>query len=376
MVIVPLLTLVFGVDIRYAVGASLLAVIATSSGAAAAFTREGFTHVRLGLLLELATTAGGAGRRLPGRRRQRRPDRDRVRRGADVFRLLCLFWLDPGSGPRAIRFVGARLRLNSSYPTPDGPQAYGVAHVPGGFGLMFVAGVLSGLLGIGSGSIKVLAMDRVMRIPFKVSTTTSNFMIGVTAATSAGVYLHRGYIDPGLAMPIGALRARGLHDRVAVAGAGQGAPPAVAVQRAGCRRGHSNDLQRFARFVLSTATRDSPVERMEIRLNRLVRWSTVVAAVVIALGGIGYLVGHGHDVPHYRAFVGEPAQLRTFQGTLAEAASLDTRGIMQLGLLLLILTPVARVAAALAVFARVRDWLYVCVAPGVLAALGFSLLAS
>ena len=87
-------------------------------------------------------------------------------------------------------------------PAPDGPIPYHVRGVPTGFGLMFVAGILSGLLGIGSGALKVLAMDQVMRIPFKVSTTTSNFMIGVTAAASAGVYLHRGYIDPGLAMPV------------------------------------------------------------------------------------------------------------------------------------------------------------------------------
>ncbi len=94
------------------------------------------------------------------------------------------------------------LNLNSTFPTPDGPQPYVVHAVPAGFGLMYVAGVLSGLLGIGSGAVKVLAMDRAMRIPFKVSTTTSNFMIGVTAAASAGVYLHRGYLDPALAMPI------------------------------------------------------------------------------------------------------------------------------------------------------------------------------
>ena len=75
-------------------------------------------------------------------------------------------------------------------------------HVPLGFGLMYVAGVLSGLLGIGSGALKVLAMDQAMRVPFKVSTTTSNFMIGVTAAASAGIYLARGEIDPGLAMPV------------------------------------------------------------------------------------------------------------------------------------------------------------------------------
>ena len=92
--------------------------------------------------------------------------------------------------------------MDGSFPGPDGPIAYHVRGVPGGFGLMFIAGTLSGLLGIGSGALKVLAMDQIMRIPFKVSTTTSNFMIGVTAAASAGVYLNRGYVDPGLAMPV------------------------------------------------------------------------------------------------------------------------------------------------------------------------------
>jgi uncharacterized membrane protein YfcA len=92
--------------------------------------------------------------------------------------------------------------MNGEFPGADGRQAYNVYQVPGGFGLMFGAGLLSGLLGIGSGAVKVLAMDQVMKVPFKVSTTTSNFMIGVTAAASAGVYLSRGYIDPRLAMPV------------------------------------------------------------------------------------------------------------------------------------------------------------------------------
>jgi uncharacterized membrane protein YfcA len=94
------------------------------------------------------------------------------------------------------------LKLDSTYPTPTGLQAYHVHGVPPAFGMMFLAGALSGLLGIGSGAVKVLALDWAMRLPFKVSTTTSNFMIGVTAAASAGVYLARGYIDPGLAMPV------------------------------------------------------------------------------------------------------------------------------------------------------------------------------
>src|SRR5207247_8543997 len=95
-----------------------------------------------------------------------------------------------------------RLKLQGAYPTAHGPQPYQVCAIPLGFSLMFGAGALSGLLGIGSGAAKVLAMDQAMRIPFKVSTTTSNFMIGVTPAASAGVYLNRGYIDPGLAMPV------------------------------------------------------------------------------------------------------------------------------------------------------------------------------
>jgi uncharacterized protein len=98
--------------------------------------------------------------------------------------------------------LATRLRLNGSFPDLDGVRNYNVQRVPAGFGIMFGAGALSGLLGIGSGAMKVLAMDQAMKIPFKVSTTTSNFMIGVTAAASAGVYLSRGYIDPGLSMPV------------------------------------------------------------------------------------------------------------------------------------------------------------------------------
>ena len=97
--------------------------------------------------------------------------------------------------------LATKLRLDTSYPTASGPKSYHVRHVPLGFMLMALAGALSGLLGIGSGAMKVLAMDRAMGLPFKVSTTTSNFMIGVTAAASAGIFLRKGYIDPGLAMP-------------------------------------------------------------------------------------------------------------------------------------------------------------------------------
>jgi hypothetical protein len=104
--------------------------------------------------------------------------------------------------PTASHPLAVRLELPGSFPSPDGPRAYNVQRVPLGFFLMFLAGIVSGLLGIGSGALKVLAMDQGMRIPFKVSTTTSNLMIGVTAAASAGVYLGRGFIDPTLALPV------------------------------------------------------------------------------------------------------------------------------------------------------------------------------
>lgn len=202
VVIVPLLTLLFGVDIRYAVGASLVSVIATSSGAAAAYVKEGYTNIRIGMLLEVATTVGA----LTGAFVAGIVSPQVI---AVVFGVVLLHAAWQSSRPRVEHVLdgppdrlATRLKLDSTYPTVDGPRHYRVAHVPAGFGLMYVAGVLSGLLGIGSGALKVLAMDRAMRLPFKVSTTTSNFMIGVTAAASAGVYLHRGYIDPGLALPV------------------------------------------------------------------------------------------------------------------------------------------------------------------------------
>jgi len=202
VVIVPLLALVFGVDIRYAIGASLVSVIATSSGAAAAYVKEGYSNLRIGMFLEIATTIGA----LTGAFLAVlvSPSAIAVIFGVVLFYSAYLSNRSRSEHPSVARpdSLATFLRMDSTYPTADGPRAYRVHNVPGGFGLMFVAGGLSGLLGIGSGAVKVLAMDQVMRIPFKVSTTTSNFMIGVTAAASAGIYLNRGYIDPVLAMPV------------------------------------------------------------------------------------------------------------------------------------------------------------------------------
>ncbi len=202
VVLVPLLTIFFKVDIRYAIGASLVSVIATSSGSAAAYVKEGFSNIRIGMFLEIATTIGA----VCGAFLAAKVSTSAI---AIIFGLVLLYSAYLSRKPRSASdrnvppdALATRLRMNGSFPDAGGLRHYNVQRVPAGFSLMFGAGALSGLLGIGSGAVKVLAMDHAMKIPFKVSTTTSNFMIGVTAAASAGLYLKRGYIDPGLAMPV------------------------------------------------------------------------------------------------------------------------------------------------------------------------------
>jgi len=202
IVIVPLLTLGFGVDLRYAIGAALVSVIATSSGAAIAYVKEGYTNIRIGMFLEVATTIGaviGAAIATIAPTHVIAVLFGGVMLGSQYFshRAHADQSLEQPENPLA-----TRLKLNGSYPTTEGKQFYHPQNVPGGFSLMVVAGLVSGLLGIGSGALKVLAMDQMMKLPFKVSTTTSNFMIGVTAAASAGVYFSRGYVDPGVCMPV------------------------------------------------------------------------------------------------------------------------------------------------------------------------------
>ena len=202
VVVIPVLTLCFGVDFHYAVGAALVASIATSSGSGSAYVKEGVTNIRLGMFLEIATTIGavcgaavaiylnsntiaiiyGGVLVLTAIMQQRRKsDHDGVV-GSEMAR---------------------RLKLFGSWPQKDGTMKnYQLRHVGGGFSVMYVAGVLSGILGIGSGVLKVIAMDGIMKVPFKVSTTTSNFMMGVTACASAVIYVQRGNIVPGMACPV------------------------------------------------------------------------------------------------------------------------------------------------------------------------------
>lgn len=202
VVVIPVLTLCFGVDFHYAVGAALVASIATSSGSGSAYVKEGITNVRLGMFLEIATTIGAVAGALVA-----------VYLNNSVIAIIysiVLFLTGTMQFVKTQDHTGEcgseaarQLRLFGTYPDKNGVHhAYELRNVAGGFGVMGIAGMLSGILGIGSGVLKVIAMDNLMKVPFKVSTTTSNFMMGVTACASAVVYVQRGNIAPGIACPV------------------------------------------------------------------------------------------------------------------------------------------------------------------------------
>lgn len=221
VLLIPVLTIILGVDIKYAIGASIVSVIATSSGAAAAYVRDHITNLRIGMFLEIATTLGAVtGAFIAGM-----VSREVLFFVFGVALLVSLLPLLKRLGeelPQAVKndWFAQKLRLAGSYPdrSANSNVAYQVTAVPAGFGMMYLAGVLSGLLGIGSGAFKVLAMDNAMRLPMKVSTTTSNFMIGVTAAASAGVYFARGDVNPFISAPValGVLAGAALGTRILV----------------------------------------------------------------------------------------------------------------------------------------------------------------
>ena len=205
LIVIPALTLLLHVDIRLAIGASIVSVIATSSGAAAAYVRDRLANIRVAMFLELGTTLGGiTGAYLAGIVHPR-------------F-LFILFGVILGYSAIAMLRGKRRaedevvvpgpwarvLKLKGSYFDPSVGEeiVYQPVRARIGLGLMYIAGTVSGLLGIGSGALKVPAMDLAMELPIKVSTATSNLMIGVTAAASAGVYFSRGQIDPFIAAPV------------------------------------------------------------------------------------------------------------------------------------------------------------------------------
>lgn len=204
VVIVPVLTLGFGVDIHFAIGASIVAIIGTSSGAASTYVKGKVANLRVGMFLELATTTGAViGAAVA------------AYAGSLLLELIFGIILLISLVPTALKFgqeiprktelqgLAKRLKLSGSYSETDGSiVSYNPTRPGVGIIGMLVAGLLSGLLGIGSGAFKVLSMDLAMKLPTKVSTTTSNFMIGVTAAASAGIYFLRGDVNPAIVGPV------------------------------------------------------------------------------------------------------------------------------------------------------------------------------
>ncbi|MEM0073353.1 MAG: sulfite exporter TauE/SafE family protein [Thermoplasmatales archaeon] len=205
VLIVPFLTLFFRVPISLAIGASIISVIATSSGAASAYVKDRISNIRVGTFLVLFTTTGAI---LGAVIEHITP----VRLVYIIFGIVLLISLLPfvrklgEEAPEGIKNApfAEKLSLNSSFYDPYTKREikYNVTGLKGGSAVMFIAGLISGLLGIGSGVFKVIAMDEFMKLPIKVSTTTSNFMIGITAAASAGIYFFNGDVNPFIAAPV------------------------------------------------------------------------------------------------------------------------------------------------------------------------------
>ncbi|CAA7386283.1 sulfite exporter TauE/SafE family protein [Chryseobacterium fistulae] len=202
VIIIPLLTLGFGVPMHYAIGASLISVIGTSSGAAVAFVKEGFTNMRIGMFLEIGTTSGAImGALVSG---MLNPNTIGII-FASILLLTVILNLKGKPDHQEPLIKGSledKLKLYGTFPDKGILKSYSARNTVPGFLMMMFAGAMSGLLGIGSGALKVLAMDNMMKLPFKVSTTTSNFMIGVTAVASALIYFQRGEIIPVIVAPV------------------------------------------------------------------------------------------------------------------------------------------------------------------------------
>ena len=197
VLLIPLLTGILGVPIKTAIGASIISVIATSSAAGAVYLERGLTHSRLAMILEVATTAGALAGGITAILISPHL--------LEVFFGLILIYVSVSLRriPKEDRAVAPTGLLNTSYldPLSGNPVVYGIRNLGMGMGTSFLAGNVSGLLGIGGGIIKVPIMALVMGVPLRAAIATSNFMIGITAATSAVIYYQNGYINPLVAIP-------------------------------------------------------------------------------------------------------------------------------------------------------------------------------
>ncbi len=361
VVVVPMLVLMLGVDIRYAIGASLVSVIATSSGAAAAYVREGYSNIRIGMFLEIATTIGAAVGALIAAK---------VSGGAIgfVFGLVLLYSAflsrhDPSKHvvnkpPDAL---ATKLRMNSDFPGADGREAYNVYQVPGGFGLMFGAGMLSGLLGIGSGAVKVSGNGSGDEDPLQSLDHNQQFHDWSDRGGECGSlpepWLYRSAAgDAGNAGSTGRL-AGGSES----AGASERSRAALCVRDSDRRAGDRDAVQRSDRKIVMDAQASWNDQKIEQIIGVLLRVGVSMSAALVFAAGIAYLWQNHAVRVSYQQFHGETAELTSVAGVVRGAANLDTLALMQLGLLILIATPVARVLFAAFAFALEHDWLYVIV---------------
>ena len=363
LIIVPALIILFGVDVQVAAGASIVAVIATSSGAAAAYVRDGLANMRIGMFLELATTTGAvvgallAGILAPQLLMVLLAVILLLSAGMQVLRLSDPPGSDIPPQPGRLRLVGEyhSVRLGRTV-------AYGSRRVPFGFGMMWIAGVASGMLGIGSGALKVVAMDGVMRLPMKVSSATSNF-IDRRHRGGLGGHLpgtrRRGRRARGARRPRGAHR-RGRGLPVAGPALQPARPPHLHTGAGGHRPGDA---------PASGGDRRVTEARFARIVSLVLLVGVTVSAVLIGVGFVAALVfgwsGSGPDATVDPAdFSDLPERLRALQPL----------AITQLGLLVLIATPVVRVGFSVVGFALERDRLYVAITVAVLAVLLGSLL--
>ena len=374
VVIVPLLTIALGVNIRYAIGASLVSVIATSSGAAAAYLKEGFTNMRIGILLEVATVGGAVGGATLATIVS--PSAIETVFGAVLLLsvVLTLHSVEPAPiAPQAAGRLVRRLRLGSSYPSTEGPVAYAPRRLPLGFGIMAIAGALSGLLGIGSGAVKVLALDQAQAAALQGLDDDQQLHDRRHRRGQCRhlpeARLHRS--RPRHAGHAG--RARRLPRRGALPPCRQDPPATLPLcgrhPRPRCR----DDRYGALRMTDQAEGRwsDRTVERV---MGTVLRSGVIVAAALVVAGGVLYLLHSGHAMPYYGVFRGVASSLRNPKNAVRGLLEGRPAALIEVGLIVLILTPIARVAFSALAFAAQRDRLYVVLALMVLAVLVLGLL--
>ena len=338
----------------------MVSVVATSSGAAAAYVRDGLSNIRIAMFLELATTVGA----ICGAFLASKTPTNALAILFGVVLLHSAWQVVQAKKSRSQDVtpqdaLSSKLNLGGTYVSPEGAVDYKVSHAKSGFGLMYVAGVLSGMLGIGSGALKVIAMDRIMGIPFKVSTATSSFMIGVTAVASAAIYLKRGYIHPLISLPVmlgvlgGSMVGARLLPHLPVKTLRRIFAIAVAVIA----------VQMISQGIRGGYEQYSPcTEQASEIISLTLRVGVLLASAIGMVGGAPFMSHHAQEFVSFGRFAGTNSPFASTSTILSSLRSGDdairSLSITQIGILVLLLTPITRVAFSIIGFAMERDRLY------------------